>query len=104
MMRGDMGVIRQAGEGIEFDDDRKTKIGSAMLVVTVSPGSWSQDRISQYQVTLASLGWVESRIADGDIFLCKRGASALITDYRAKNQSGFIYMKYPSDPRSACGK
>ena len=105
MMRKDMEVIRQVGEVAEFDDDRKTKIGSAMLAVTISPKSWSQDRISQYRAVLASLDWIESRVVDQDIFFCKRGASALIINYRGTDKNGgYIYMMYPSDPRSSCGK
>lgn len=100
-----MEVIRQGtAKIVDFDDDRKTKIGSAMLVITISPESWSSDQAFKYKATLKALGWIESNVAGGGIFLCKHKASALIMDYRAKDQNGYLYMKYPSDPRAMCGK
>ncbi|WP_454725881.1 MULTISPECIES: hypothetical protein [Cupriavidus] len=105
MMREDMKVIRQMDAIIiDFDDDKKAKIGSAMFAAAIASESWSPDQASKYEAALTSLGWVKSNISGGNIFFCKQGASALIMDFRKNNEKGYFYMKYPLDPRAKCGK
>lgn len=105
MMRRDMGIIirNEHVKIVDFNDDRKTKVGSAMLSISVAADSWSPDLFDKYEKILNSMGWVKSNIADGNVFLCKDNASAWITEYRS-GKDGYIYMKYPSDPRAKCKK
>jgi len=92
MMRRDMVIVRKEhAQIVEFDDDRKTKIGGAMLSISISADSWSPDLLDKYEKLLNSMGWVKSNIIDGNIFLCKDNASALITEYRSGQKSISIH-------------
>ncbi|WP_342051635.1 MULTISPECIES: hypothetical protein [unclassified Cupriavidus] len=102
MMRHDMDIIRSENVKIlDFDDDKKTKISSATLRLTVSSDAWSAVLMKKYKETLNSLGWITSKDYGEKIFLCKGGASALIMlDDDTRN--GYLYMTYPSERRAAC--
>ena len=84
-------VRKEHAQIVEFDDDRKAKIGGAMLSISISADSWSPDLLDKYEKLLNSMGWVKSNIIDGNIFLCKDNASALITEYRSGQKSISIH-------------
>ena len=104
IMRADMAVVRQECPGVVvFDDDRKAKVGSAILSIEIASDSWGEGHISKYESMLSKLGWIHSSKIDGGVFMCKKGASALLVNsMRGNEMNGYIYMKYPSDPRAKC--
>lgn len=102
MMRHDMEIIRSENVKIlDFDDDKKTKISSATLRLTVSSDAWSAALMKKYKEKLNSLGWMTSNNSGEKIFLCKSGASALIM-FDDSTRNGYLYMTYPSERRAAC--
>lgn len=104
MLRVDMSILRkQVSNVASFDDDRKTKVGSAILSLEITPASWTQSGTPSYVTLLDGLGWKRAAIATGIIFMCKQGASASIIEPPSEiNGHGYINMKYPADPRARC--
>ncbi|WP_150667792.1 hypothetical protein [Pandoraea anhela] len=99
-----MKIIRENSYGIiDFNDDQKTKIGSASISIEISPDYWNFTSFDKYKSLLGSLGWRYSRSQEGEDFFCKDGASTSILQIEKNNRfHGYLYMFYPAESRARC--